>query len=245
MSTINLLPDDYLRKRAQRRANILCLALFGAVMVGVVLAALHSEQNNGALEDRRREISRQYEQTQKVIETMRQMEQKKQELTAKAADTASLMERVPRSYLLGLVTRVCPENITLERFELSTHILTPGEAGARFDQVTSNNADANLRVEITLAGYVQSGTVEDVGKYLYTLGRSPIVARADLDTTRNLSDDTMVVREFKFKLYLVPNADVMDFIAAATSPVESALPPAPLASRGRPGDARRAGRSTP
>jgi len=39
MNAVNLLPEDYLKRRAERRANITFLELFVIVMAGVLCAA--------------------------------------------------------------------------------------------------------------------------------------------------------------------------------------------------------------
>ena len=46
MSTINLIPEDYIRRRVRHRANMLCLALFAVVMTSVVAAAVVSYQSS-------------------------------------------------------------------------------------------------------------------------------------------------------------------------------------------------------
>ena len=141
---------------------------------------------------------------------MHQMELRKNKLASKARITASLMERAPRSYLLGMVTQQCPENLTLYKFELETK-LVKAKKKSKFDKKKVKTSKASAyTVELTLIGYARSTTDVDVGNYLMLLENSPLVLQANLESTKDLTDDKMTVREFEFKLLLDTKLDVIE-----------------------------------
>ena len=229
MSTINLLPDDYLRRQAQMRANILCGALFAAVMAGVAFASLKSQESHNALQARQQKVSDEYSRTYSIIETMYEMEQRKGTMIAKADDTARLMEKMPRSYLLGLVTQLCPKNISLHSFELVTKKITSPDHAAKYEQAMARKSGRAqpYGVEIYLTGYAKSDIDVDVARYLLALENSPAIARADLDSSKDVKDKEMSVREFKFHLYLVHDADAIEMIHPDRADSDNAMSYAP------------------
>src|SRR4030042_4436381 len=118
MSLVNLLPDDYIARQAQWRTNLLCTALFGVVMAGIVGAALVSEHNYARTRLVREQVNQSYADAAKLLEQMQTLEVKKKKLLDKAAGTTNLLERVPRSYLLATVTNALPEGGSLTKFIL-------------------------------------------------------------------------------------------------------------------------------
>ena len=120
MSIINLLPEDYLKRREQQRANILCLILFGIVMVGVVGAAVVSEEKAARARRDFQQVSEEYRKAGELIAQMQQLEAKKKQWMAKAQMASELLERVPRSYLLACLTNALPRGGSLTDVKLAT-----------------------------------------------------------------------------------------------------------------------------
>jgi len=119
MSTINLLPEDYQQRRSQHRANVICMMLFGIVISSVGGAALVSEragQNTRAVCER---INTSYAEAAKLIDEMHHLEAKKRKMLQKAELSAALMERLPRSYVLAMVTNALPEGASLTSLKMS------------------------------------------------------------------------------------------------------------------------------
>jgi hypothetical protein len=213
MSTINLLPDDYHKRREELRISAIGSVLFVVVMVGVMLGSMESQSDYEQLETRREQVSRRYEQANQLIQKMHALEQKRQAMAAKADDTAKLMERMPRSYLLAMVTQRCPKNISLRQFELVTKPMTP-QTMTKFEKIQAQRNVQDLRYsqEIFLTGYAKSDTDLPVAHFLQALENSPAVAQADLESSKDIRGQDGAVREFKFHLYLTPNLDVIDLI---------------------------------
>ena len=223
MSTINLLPDDYLRRRNQRRANVLCFILFLFVMAGVGVAAIASRTALAQTRKLQRQVATEYADAAKLIEEMQQLEMRKKTLLEKAEETASLMERVPRSYLLGTITNARPESVSLISLDLetvskgATPPAVPKTGAKRSSKGKSKAAvvdqglvkrDYTYWVELSLTGVAETDV--DVARYIASLARHPLMYSVDLVHSKEIRKGDFAMRAFELKIKTEPNADVMD-----------------------------------
>jgi Tfp pilus assembly protein PilN len=229
MSTINLLPADYLHRRAQQRANVLCLILFGVVMAGVVGAAVVSEEQVRQVRATREQVNEQYRQASQLIARMQQLEGKKQEVIAKAQMASELLERVPRSYLLASLTNALPAGGSLTDVELSTtQAKTAAAAPVGKNKFRSRTAQREgektspakterepLKVSLTVTGLAQ--TDEQVAQFIANMKRNSLMASVDLLFSEEAEIDKIMARKFKVTMDLKPNAQVDAEEAAAVT----------------------------
>ena len=113
MTLINLLPEDYIRRKRAQRSNRLCLVLFVVVMAGVLAAAVVSQRcrdNTQSVLDR---VDSEYLQATSMMTELGQLQAQKQMMLEKAKSTSALLERVPRSYLLAEITNSLPAGVSL------------------------------------------------------------------------------------------------------------------------------------
>src|SRR6185436_1057254 len=109
----SFLPQDYVARKAEMRANLICLGLFGVVMFCVVAAFFVTNRQWLQVRRNQQAITTQYTQEAIKIEQLKQLEKQKNEMMEKAEITTALIEHVPRSILLAeLITRM-PDDITL------------------------------------------------------------------------------------------------------------------------------------
>jgi Tfp pilus assembly protein PilN len=200
MSMINLLPDDYLIRRQQSRANFLCLALFLVVMTGVIAAAFVSDQSLGRTREILARIDADYEQAAKLLAELQQLQQQKTAMEAKARTTDALQERVPRSYLLGVITNSLPEGASLLDMQLQLKQVPSKAPGAK-------GANPTL-VEMEIRGL--AGTDVDVAKFIATLAANPLIASVDLVYSQQKTVEQVQLREFQLRSELKSGVDVLD-----------------------------------
>ncbi len=116
----SFLPEDYVRRRAEMRANVISLGLFGVVMFGVVGAFFVTNRQWMTVREEQRTVNEQYATEAKKIDQLQQIEDQKTEMISKAELTTALLEKVPRSILLAeLITRM-PQDITLLDLSLTS-----------------------------------------------------------------------------------------------------------------------------
>ena len=225
MSIINLLPPDYLLRRSQKRANVLCLGLFCVVMAGVLTAAVVSEQNSRRTMQVAQRVDGEYAEAIRLIQQMQQLDQEKKSLLAKAESASTLMERIPRSYLLATLTNALPENTSLINVTMDTKYIinsAPSGVGAQTDKAAAVSAarrpakTSSSAVIVDITGLADTDV--QVARFIATLARNPLTAAVDLVYSQEKTVNDAKVREFQVKLELKCNVDVMDFQQTAESP---------------------------
>src|SRR5438105_9963650 len=115
---LSFLPDDYLARKSQRRTNVICAGLFIVVMIAIGSAFSITERSMRQIEGKHAEIEQEYTEAAKRIEQVQQMQDKQRTMAHQAELTASLLEKVPRSFLLADVTNSMPGGVSLLDFTL-------------------------------------------------------------------------------------------------------------------------------
>lgn len=219
MSTINLLPEDYLERRAQQRANILCLILFGVVMAGVVGAAVVSEEQARQVRQVREQVSQQYRQASQLITQMQQLEAKKKKVIDKAQMAAKLLERVPRSYLLACLTNALPAGGSLTHVELkTTQPKARPAAGKEKTKFASRTARRKVKeaetpalampVKVSLEITGLAETDEQVAEFITNMHSNPLMRSVELVYSKGDTVDDVATRKFQVTMELKPGARV-------------------------------------
>lgn len=222
MSLINLLPEDYIRRRQQQRANVLCLTLFLVVMTGLGAAVLVSERSTRYTRQVAEMVNASYAEATKLIEQLQELEGQRQRMLQKAERTAALLERVPRSTLLAVVTNALPNQVSLTRFQLLPKQIIAradagqaGEANSKFQKIQAQRAE--LQTTHVLAIEVEGLTKTDmeVAHFIANLNRNPLLTGVDLVYSQEKTVGNGSVREFQVKMEVKPNVDVMDVLQTA------------------------------
>lgn len=216
MSIINLLPDDYIERRSQRRANVMCMGLFAIVITAVLAAAMVSEQSSRHTRDVRNRIDASYAEAAKVIAQMQQMEAQRTQMLHKAELTASLVERVPRSVLLAVVTNALPRNCSLLNVSLETSRIVrasrpPGGKTTRLTNESKWKAKPlKTRVQMEVTG--RAGTDVDVARFIANLARNPLMRSVDLVYSEEKLVNKVSIRKFQVRMELRGGADAIDVL---------------------------------
>lgn len=226
MSTINLLPQDYVERRARHRANVLCLVLFAVVMSGVTGAALVSRRSGRRTLEVRNRVNASYAKAAELIAQMQELQAKKRSLCAKAETTASLVERVPRSTLLAIITEALPKGAAVTKFKLETkaprvqqtqqgRAKRKGKKGSKFEAKKKGAAPPSL-VQMEVTGLAQNDL--QVARFMHALIRNKLLTGVDLVVSQEKMVDKVAVREFQVKLQLRPGADAIDILGDPQAP---------------------------
>jgi len=226
MSTINLLPNDYLQRRQRRQGNLLALALFTAVVAGIGGAYIASERSHQRTAQIGEQVDAAYADAVKLIEQMQQLETRKTRLLRKAKQTASLQERVPRSYLLAVLTNACPQYTSLVnvrvQFKRIERAKTKGTGAGRsggaskFQTLSQRRSSAppSSVLELTVTGL--ANTDVEVAKFIANLARNPLLTSVDLVYSKEkLVNKEVACREFQITLQLRHDVDVLDVLQEA------------------------------
>lgn len=225
MSTINLLPDNYLERRCRRRAKVICLILFAIIMGAVVTAKAVSEQSRRHTLDVSNRITAEYRAAAKLIIQLQQFERRKAKLLHKITLSSSLLERLPKSRVLAAVTNALPTDTSLLCFDMNIRrVITKADADKASRKRTSK-FDARKRKRKASAPTVGivvteltglAGTDIQVARFIANLARNPLVASVDLVYSQEKLIEKFPVREFQIVMKLHADADVKNAGSAVT-----------------------------
>jgi Tfp pilus assembly protein PilN len=245
MSTINLLPEDYLKRRDQQRANVLCLILFGFVMIGVVAAAVMSEQKAARVRHEYTQVSEEYRRAGELIVQMQQLEGKKNQVIAKAQMAAELLERVPRSYLLASLTNALPVGTSLTAVKLTTAKSQAAVAAAAAAAAPTRNkfktrdaartaqggeaAAEKVKTTPPLVTVEVTGLAEtdvQVAEFIYNMRENPLMKSVELVFSEQRAVDELAARKFQVTMQLRSDAQVEVQTEDSSKPATLAADPA-------------------
>ncbi len=223
MSTINLLPENHLQRRCQHRANVICMVLFVVVIGGIFLAAAASKRNLARTLAVRARVNTSYTEAAKLISQMHELEAQKVKMLRKAELTASLVERVPRSTLLAVVTKALPKGTSLESLDLQTQRIIRRAEPTDTNKQTGSKLTTEPRkapptsAETTVCAKITGFAATDVqvARFIANLARNPLMASVDLVYSEQKKVKDVTVREFQIKTVLKHQVDAIEFVRPA------------------------------
>jgi Tfp pilus assembly protein PilN len=230
---LSFLPDDYLARKAQRRTNVICATLFLIVMGAITAAFMLSERSTHALVQRHDEVDRQYAEAAKRIEQVQEMQEKQRKMAHQAEVTASLLEHVPRSYLLAEFTNSMPAGVSLIDLSMESRVKQAPAAPAAKTAFEQKKAELEAKnkgaaapaplpqakqydVIIKLTGVARTDV--QVAQFINKLSRSTLLKDVNLDIIDQYTVDADTVRKFQLDMRLNPDAS----IDPAKAPVKTA-----------------------
>ena len=222
MSHVNLLPEDYIAWRKQRRTSVICAVLFGLVIMGVLAGAVISERSHRRTREVRERVNQAYNDAEKLIQQVQNLEVTQQQMLQKAVLTAALQESVLRSHLLARVCQALPKGSSLLRFELDTKpvqtIVGPEVPNTRFAHAAAGRAPkpeglTRLDTTITLTGL--AGTDVEVARFIAAMARCELMDTVDLVYSQEKKMDDSMVREFRVVMRLKGGAELTELPESA------------------------------
>jgi Tfp pilus assembly protein PilN len=231
---LSFLPDDYLERKARRRANILC-GVLAVIVLGVIVSAFqYMEKITKAVDAKYQAVEQQYTDAARRIEKVNQMRAQQQQVVRRAELAASLVEKVPRSNILAEFSNALPPGLSLlnmvmeskERAATAPPAMTAFEAkraaleGRQVNQVVAPKTyDVYIKLEGVATTDVQVGDLMDKLKRSALFKDVNLIYTEELKVQRagELDERTRqprmyeeVMRKFQIELMLNPNAEVVN-----------------------------------
>jgi Tfp pilus assembly protein PilN len=216
---LSFLPDDYLHRKAQRRSNLICAGLFVIVMSAIGTAFTYSERAIKKVEAEHAEIEREYAEAARRIQQVQKMQEKQRQMAQQAELTASLLEKVPRTFLLAELTNSLPAGVSLIDFNLESKrrvTAPPPAAKSAFEQRRAKKDDEKkpdptlqprvYDVSMKLTGMAETDV--QVAQYISRLNRSPLLKDVNLIISDEFKREGRSLRKFQMELTLLPDVDV-------------------------------------
>jgi Tfp pilus assembly protein PilN len=202
----SFLPADYITRRAETRANLITLSLFGVVMFGVVAAYFVTNREWLGVRDEQQAINEQYEKEAQKIEQLKVIDAQKAQLMEKASVTNALVEKVPRRVLIEELVAKMPENVTLTELKLQ---LVKAKTPSKSDAAVKN-----------LGGSKGNGSTTEAKAGKAPAGKKG-AAKPGAAKTEEVKTPKVLAPTFDYKLTLAgvakSNNDVADYLAGLKS----------------------------
>ncbi len=228
---MSFLPEDYVARRVEMRTNIICLSLFGVVLLATVGAYVVKLGASSRLREEQRQLAAAFEEEAKRISQLDELQQSKHDLLRKAQVTATLIEPVPRSNLLAELINRMPVALSTLGLEMESRKIVekpgPGangqggtalSAAQKAAQAKKNNGQAEQepgpppleipRYHVTVSLTGLAPTDIQVAQYMTALARCELLQDVELVFSEESRVDDLSMRKFKIDMILDPDVDV-------------------------------------
>ena len=217
-TSMNFLPEDYVEKRQAARTAVICVGLLVVVTTGIVGTWWYKEHFAAkAIYDYEAQVNQQFEDANKQIQEVQEIDSEKAKMMQKAELTTMLMEKVRRSALLEELAKLQPKGVNLVDFELKSKELPVPQMSEAERQ---KRKEANLPPEpekppeIEVSVDVVGTAVNDsqVTQYVSALNKSNLLSDVNLlfaeESKKDKGDDSEVIRKFHVEMKINPKADL-------------------------------------
>jgi Tfp pilus assembly protein PilN len=206
MLNINFVPDDYIRNNESYRTNLIYLALFGIVMVALGGVFLTIKIQQHAWNARENVANEKIAQAQEALKQFEELQTKRMEMMKRALTTTELLEPVPKSVLLALLTNNMPAGVSLLQLKLIQKEVQqnqPSVAAATKYQAAQNekvNAAKEpqkkaVETQISIEGIAASD--RQVAAYIGRLSNSVLLENVELVESKECKINDETFRQFK------------------------------------------------
>jgi Tfp pilus assembly protein PilN len=215
---LSFLPDDYLETKRQRRTNVVCAALFLAIMAGIGTAFSQIEKALRKVEKQHQEVGLQYADAAKNIEQVKQMQEKQRKMGQQAELTASLLEKIPRSFLLAEITNAMPAGVSLMDVRLESKLRAANvntgktqfeiKKEAQSGKAKSAPAPQAKVYDVTLKVFGLADNDVQVAQFMAKLNTSHLLQDVNLVISDEFQVNELKMRKFEVEMAVNPNAEI-------------------------------------
>ncbi len=149
MLNINFVPDDYVQSGECRRTNLMYLVLLAVVMVALGGAFMTIRIRQRALSDKEKLINTKMVRAKEAIKQFEELQTRRKVMIKTALTTAELLEPVPRSVLLALLTNDLPAGVSLLQLDIVQKKSKATNHVAASNKYEKAQATANAQKEIS------------------------------------------------------------------------------------------------
>lgn len=216
---LSFLPDDYLETKRQRRTNVVCAAMFLAIMAAIGTAFTQIEKSLAKVEKEHRDIGVLYADAAKNIESVKQMQEKQRKMGQQAELTASLLEKVPRSFLLAEITNAMPAGVSLMDVRLDSKIRQNAVATGKTQFEMKKEAQAGKgkggapppqakMYDVSMKVFGLADNDVQVAQFMAKLNTSQLLQDVNLVISDEYTVNELKMRKFEVEMVVNPNAEI-------------------------------------
>jgi len=221
---LSFLPDDYLARKASRRANALCAGLSVVVMGAIASAFWFTERSMREVDSRSATVDKQFTDAARSIDQVNKMKAQQRKIVRQAELAASLVEKVPRSNLLAEFTNALPPGTSLLDFSLESRtkvIPSAAPVGKKPAAAAAAPAGAPQPEPVKYDVYLKLTGIADsdvqVAGFMSKLNESRLVHEVRLMISDTYKHGDREMRRFVIEMLQNPGAEVKEDLKPKTS----------------------------
>jgi len=234
MNNLNLLPESYVKQRFRHHVDLLCVVLFAIVMAGVIVTEMVSRRRFHEVQHTHTQVNTKFSGAAGFVNGYFTLQGQRNRLLRKAEIASAMEERIPRSYLLAVVTNARCGTVCLTAMDVDACEVRPdgaeGDMGRKGKKGKTHKSSRKKReqkktkketpkrpdVIITIKLQGISETDEDIADFVEILRKSPLLKevkwRYAKEVRVQVRDESRLCRKFEVKIVVRKNADVLDVI---------------------------------
>ncbi len=231
---LSFLPDDYLARKAQHRTNLICATLFVVMISAIGVAFTTAERSLRDAERRHAAIDQQYTDAARRIAEMKQLQDRQKVLARQADLAASLIDRVPRSYMLAEITNKLPTGVSLQDMDLTrkkrvtSAASTADKKTAFAKKKASSKGKGAKEIELPPPPELFDSTIRltgiaandaQVAQFVGNLNESGLFVDVNLLLSAQLERTEGSLRKFNLEMQLSSTADIRPAANAAPTAI--------------------------
>ena len=209
MLNINFVPDDYVQNNRSQRINLIYLGLFAMVMAAMTAFFVSIKLRERTCEAEAKLLSKRISQMQERLKQIDNFQTKRREIMKTALTTMELLEPVPRSVLMALLTNNLPQGVSLAKVKLEQKKVSNNTAKtkstSKFQKKSTQAKEIprtqapllqqNLRqTKIFLQGIAPSDL--QVADYINLLSNSRLLDNVAMVESKETKEDDIILRQF-------------------------------------------------
>ncbi|MFC1677304.1 PilN domain-containing protein [Planctomycetota bacterium] len=207
MVNMNFVPDDYVENSESHKTNLMYLVLFVVVMVLFGGSFLAIKARQMSLETQEKLVNEKIAKAQKEIKQFEDLQSRRKSMMKTALTTAELLEPVPRSVLLALLTNDLPTGVSLLKLEIVQKEPKKTKGGAKKTSnykksqagkggaLSGGSGEKLLETHISIEGIAPSDL--HVASYIGHLSGSALLETVALIESKEKKIDKTAYRQFK------------------------------------------------
>lgn len=208
MVRIDFVPDDYIQRKESHRANFFYMALLALIVAGVAGAFGIIKFRQHTVGKEAKAVDVRISAAQQSIKQLEQIHTRRQEMMKTAMLTAELIEPVPRSIVIALLTNSLPDNASLSKIEIlqkkAVQKSATVQATSKYEAVKAVKAVKAAAAQKPQEQYITELEIEglaasdiEVADYIAALSTSVVLENVCLVQSRQKDSDRTSYREFK------------------------------------------------
>jgi Tfp pilus assembly protein PilN len=216
---LSFLPEDYVERRMEHRTNLICITLFIVVLGAVVGGWFVTTRQRSDIRAQQEQVNKSYADAARRLEQLQELEQRKDQMLRKAQVTATLIEPVPRTFLLADLINRMPPTLSLFDLQVSSKVvratrpvvvkksaMTNAKGKDAKDEKLQEEPPPRFEVTMTMTGVAPTDV--QVAQYMSSLSRSPLLGEVNLVFSEENKVEEQTMRRFKIEMTLNDTADV-------------------------------------